>query len=140
MSADEGAFIELVVAAQRVDRWMQILRDEQTPPSRCATYQTVSQWLEGAHWNIISGHRARPKAITQACTCSLKQALLELTKAVQEREPYAEEVGDRCRCAFITCISCPAVCFDKVNECPTNTCTGKNSVHSCRTDQLDKAT
>ena len=89
--ADEGDFIELLVASERVEKWLAVIRDEKFNLSRWAGAQVLRRLLKGG--SAVTGRASaaappRPAPPGRRVT----QAAAELCKAVEAREAYAEEV------------------------------------------------
>ncbi len=77
--ADELDWLELLVASERIEKWLSIL---------CRTHDSLSARFVGLKYNVmllddpsISGPSIRRR-----------QAMQQMAEAVMEREAYAEEV------------------------------------------------
>lgn len=103
--ADEMDFLELVIASERVGRWLDVLhlatsRDRarcRMGPTKAAPHVAAAPCLSPPclAWVVLWTPTSQRPLLICCVPCRCKVALLELADAVKSKPPYAEEVRKR---------------------------------------------
>ncbi len=108
--ADEVDFLDLLIASERVEGWLALIRDGSNASRYTQRQQTAASYAPAARGPTTHCSKMAHGPLDARCLrararsrllCRLKQALEELAAAVNAKEAYAEEVSPACTCGAL---------------------------------------